>query len=341
MNEGLEHLVRALPKAELHLHLEGAMSPTLAIRLAERHGLALPGSERGVEGLREAFVFRTFEDFIRLYLRISATLSSAADFRDLVLDVSERLAAQNVRYAEVTFTPMTHVARGVARGEVVAGLSEGRAEALARHAVYLRWVFDVVRSFPDQARPTWEFARSVEAYDPGAVAGLGVGGPERGVFDMGPIIDMFAAGRAAGLRSLPHAGEMAGPESIWLAIDQLGADRLGHGVRCLEDPRLVDTLRDRRIPLEVCPTSNVLLGVVPTLAEHPLPRLLAEGLIVTLGSDDPTFFATDLVREFVTCAVTFGWSAMDVRALVAASLEASFMPAAWAESMSCAASVAQ
>lgn len=336
MHEGLADLVRALPKAELHLHLEGAMSPALAIRLAQRHGVALPGTERGIEGLREAFVFRTFEDFIRLYLRVSATLCQAADFRDLVLDVSERLAEQNVRYAETTFTPVTHLARGVPQDEVVAGLQEGRAEALARHGVYLRWVFDVVRSFPDQARPTLAFARAVEAADPGAVVGLGVGGPERGTFDMEPIAEMFAAGRAEGFHSLPHAGEMAGPESMWLALDRLGADRLGHGVRCLEDPRLVEVLRERRIPLEVCPTSNVLLGVAPSLAEHPLPRLLAEGLVVTLGSDDPTFFGTDLVREIVACAAAFGWSPAEVRALIATGIDVSFMPDDWKTRISCA-----
>src|SRR5690606_28549655 len=149
---------------------------------------------------------------------------------------------------------------------------------------------------------------------------------EAGTFAMEPIIRMFQAGRAAGFRSLPHAGEMAGPASIWAALETLGADRIGHGVRCLEDPRLVEVLRERRIPLEVCPSSNVLLGVAPSLAEHPLPRLMEAGLVITLASDDPTLFGTDLIQEYAACAEAFGWSGDDLRELVRMSLEVSFMP---------------
>jgi len=333
MSPRLADFVHALPKAELHVHLEGSMTAELALRLAARHGIALPNAERGEVGLREAFRFHSFADFIRIYLALSSTLCRAADFCDVAVDLARRLALQNVRYAEVTVTPLTHVARGVPVETLLRGLKAGRAEAEISYGVHFRWVFDVVRSFPDQAEPTLLAALALEQSDPGSMAGLGVGGPEVGEFDMRPIAAMMRAGSRAGLRSLPHAGELAGPPSIWTAVRELGAHRLGHGVRCLEDPQLVEYLREHQIPLEVCPTSNVRLGVVENLAAHPLPRLLEAGVAVTLASDDPSLFETSLEEEYLRCAACFGWSAATVRKLALASIEHSSMPAPLAEGM--------
>lgn len=320
MAQVTDAFVRGLPKAELHVHLEGSIEPRLARRLAKRHGVPVP-PEPGPDG------FGDFMQFIRCYLAISRCLVEAPDFRDAAIDLARRHDEQGVVWAEVTFTPITHVARGVAFDTMIEGLVEGRVEAEARHGVKLRWVLDIVRTLLDQGEPTLAFARALQTRDPGSVVGLGLGGPEAGAPSCAPLQPIFAAARAEGLHSVPHAGEMAGPASMWDAVRLLGAERIGHGVRCLEDPELVAHLRDEGVVLEVCPTSNVRLGVVKSIAEHPLRELMEAGLAVTLGSDDPPLFGTDLVREYVQAAEAFSWSEDDVKAMVKASLRHAFMPA--------------
>jgi len=322
MDPAFESFVRALPKAELHLHLEGSMHPEFAVELAHAYGVALP-----------AFRFQSFDAFIRLYVTLSSCLQHPDDIRNLVVDLGRRLDQQNVRYAEVTFTPMTHVARGFAPDRLMRGLAEGRDEVHTRFGVLLRWVFDVVRSFPDQAEPTLAFAVAMREHDPESVVGLGVGGPEAGTFDMSTIARTFAKGRALGFHSVPHAGEWAGPQSVWTAVRELGADRIGHGIRSLEDPALIEHLRVHGIALEVCPTSNVVLGAVPNLAAHPIVQLLEVGVPIVLGSDDPGLFGTDLVQEFVRGSEAFGWDPARVRALARASIDHSFMPETLADDL--------
>jgi adenosine deaminase len=276
-----------------------------------------------VEGLRRRYRFSSFNDFLLLYLAISSCLTEVEDFSAITVDLARGLAAQNVRYAEVTFTPMTHVARGVPGDVLLAGLAEGRARARAEHGVELVWVFDIVRNLLDQAAPTLELALRGRGQ---GVVGLGLAGPESLEWPVQPLVPLFARARAEGLHSLPHAGEHAGPESIWNALRLLGAERLGHGVRCLEDPALVQYLVEKRIPLEVCPSSNVALGVCSNLDQHPLPRLLAAGLAVTLASDDPPLFSTTLTDEYLRCADRFSWSAEQVLSIAAAGFEHSLLP---------------
>nr|WP_255216094.1 adenosine deaminase [Pseudenhygromyxa sp. WMMC2535] len=314
-----------MPKAELHVHLEGSIVPELALRLAARRGVTLPGAEGGVEGLREAYRFRRFTDFIALYVALSRCLERPEDFCDAVVGVAARLGAQQVRWAELTFTPMTHVARGVDADAMLAGLAEGRQRARAEHGVEIAWVFDVVRSFPDQAAPTLDLA--VRGREQGVIS-LGVGGPEGPRWPVDAMAPVFARAKAEGLHSVPHAGEQDGPESIRANLELLGAERIGHGVRCVEDPALMATLRERGIPLELCPTSNVVLGFYPSLAEHPLPRLLAAGLPLSINSDDPPLFGTTLVEEYRRCAASFAWDRAQVLAVAAAAVEHSFMSAA-------------
>ncbi len=331
----LAAFIRALPKAELHLHLEGSVTPRMARRLARRHGVVLPGVDPHDDDadVRQAFPFVDFSGFLRLYVAIASCLHDARDFADIVEDLGDRLAAQGVGYAEVTFTPGLHHHRELPNAPMLEGLAAGRRQVAQRHDIDLRWVFDIVRIFPQQAEPTLGFLRAMEAYDPGSVAGLGLGGPEDRPHEVAPLREAFARARADGFHSLPHAGELAGPERIWEAVRDLGAERIGHGVRCLEDPALVEDLCARGIALEVCPSSNVCLGVVPSLAEHPLPRLLEAGLRLSLGSDDPPLFETDLVSEYERVSDAFGWGADRLRMLATASIEQSFMPAARAERM--------
>ena len=314
----LDAFIAALPKAELHLHLEGSVDEALARKLAIRRGTPLPRYPPPGEG------FGNFGRFLGCYMAICNCFEEPEDFHDAVVSLAERLRAQGVRYAEVTFTTMSHETRGVGRERIAEGLVSGRAAA-AKLGVTMRWVYDVVRSLPEQAEPTLRSALAMAALDPGSVVGFGVGGPERETDDPRVLADVFTAARQAGLHSLPHAGEQAGPKSIWGALEVLGAERLGHGVRCLEDPELVRHLAATGVPLEVCPTSNVHTGVVATFAEHPLPALLAAGLQVSIGSDDPPLFGTDLCREYQRCVAGFGWDAERVRGLARTSIEHSFM----------------
>lgn len=316
----IEDLVRRLPKAELHVHLEGSIGPALAASLAARHGITLPGGTHYKARER----YERFVDFAELYLAISSCLQEAEDFTRVVQAVGDGLLDQNVRYAEVTFTPWTHVARGVDPGAMLVGLLEGRASALER-GIVIRWVFDIVRHLPDTAEPTLQFALDARRADPNGVVGLGLAGPEGPEFPIDPFESVFERARAEGLVSLPHAGEQAGAASVREAVERLGASRIGHGFRCLEDPRVVELLLERDVALEVCPSSNIALGLVPSLEAHPLPHLLEAGLRVSLGSDDPPLFATDLVREYTRCASAFGWDQATVRRMAAAAVEQSYM----------------
>jgi adenosine deaminase len=322
----LDWLIRELPKVELHVHLEGSIVPELALRLAARRGVVLPGAgpdgQASIEGLRAAYRFTSFRDFLKVYVALSSTLQQAEDFAEAVFGVAEQLAAQRVRRAEMTFTPMTHVARGVDPDAMLDGLAHGRARARAELGVDLAWVFDVVRSLPEQADQT--LALALRGREQGVFA-VGVGGPEGPAWSVAPLADMFARAKAEGLASVPHAGEQHGAASLRETLDQLAPDRIGHGVRCLEDPEIVAELVDKRIPLEVCPSSNVALGVVASLAEHPLPRLQAAGLALSLGSDDPPLFGTTLVDEYRRCAQAFGWGAEELLAIAGAAVDQSFM----------------
>ncbi len=321
----LDRLILALPKVELHIHLEGSIPPELALQLATRHGRSLPGMAGGASGLRQHYLFPSFREFVDMYLAISACLVTAADFAEITRVVAANLAAQNIVYAEVTFTPMTHVARGVDPEAMLAGLAEGRERALAEHGVEIAWVFDIVRCFADQAEPT--LALALQGQRDGVI-GLGFTGPESPKWPTAPFAPTFARAKANGLRSLPHAGEMSGPDSIRAALTDLQADRLGHGVRAVDDPALLEHLAALKLPLEVCPTSNIGIGLFPDLASHPLPQLLAAGLEVSLASDDPPMFATTLCDEFRRCAAAYAWDAERITSLAAAAVRHSYLPAA-------------
>ncbi|MBX7081056.1 MAG: adenosine deaminase [Nannocystaceae bacterium] len=318
-HDSLRAFVTALPKAELHLHLEGSIQPELALRLAARHGVRLPGDEAGVAGVREAYRCRDFSAFIAIYLALSRCLQTPADLCDVLDALAGRLAHGGVVHAEITFTPMTHHRRGVPLEAMIEGLLAGRAAAAAR-GVSIAFVFDVVRSLPDQADGTLAFARSVAARTRAAVAGLGLAGPEHERYPLTPMLPVFEQARADGFAVLPHAGEFVGASNVRAAIDELGARRIGHGVRAVEDPALVAELAARGIPLEVCPSSNVALGVYRSIAEHPLPRLREAGVEVVLATDDPALFGVELVDEYLRCAAAFGWGEAELAALARASL---------------------
>jgi adenosine deaminase len=322
----LDSYLRAAPKAELHVHLEGAIQPATLLALARRNGVALPAADEA--GLRRLFAYRDFAHFVELFVLATRCLRTVADYETIVYELGAELARQHVRYAEVTFSPSTHRALGVPHDTYFAGLTRGRARARADFGVELNWIFDIVRAVADPTRlaayADYVTDVAIEGRRDGVVA-LGLGGAEAGA-PPEPFAPWFDRARAAGLRSAPHAGEHAGPESVWGALRALGAERIGHGVRAIEDRALVAHLAEQAIPLEISPTSNIRLGVYPDYAAHPLRRLHEAGVAITVNSDDPPLFNTTLSDEVATLAGPFGLDVASCDAILLNAVRHSFLP---------------
>lgn len=317
----MESFLLDLPKAELHVHLEGSIRPPTLLELARRRGVRLPADD--IEGLRRWFEFTDFEHFVRIYLKCSECLRDPEDFQLLVRDFIEEQARQNILYSEAHFTIGTHLMNGCNGREIRDALWEAVREGERRWGVRVRWIPDIVRNVPYQwADETLEWA--LEGRDHGVVA-LGLSGFET-THPNEPFRSHFQAAEEAGLHRVAHAGEHAGPESIRSSLEVCQPHRLGHGVRATEDPELVEWLAEREIPLEVCPTSNLRLGVYPDLERHPFRRLAEAGCLATINSDDPPLFNTTLTREYVKVAETFGYSPTEMTGFAEAALRASFLP---------------
>jgi adenosine deaminase len=260
---------------------------------------------------------------VAIYEMITGCLRTPDDYRLVAHEFGGDCARQHVRYAEVTFTVVSNQRlTGLPWQAILEGLNAGRAQARADFGVDWGWVFDISRDYPETQDQVLEIA--LAARDRGVVA-LGLGGTEA-EFPAELFERTFARAREADLRRVPHSGENAGPESVWSTLRLLHADRLGHGVRCVEDPALVDHLRQRQIPLELCPTSNVCLGVYPDYAAHPLRQLWDAGLPVTVNSDDPPMFGTDLNHEYEVLVDYFGFNADELEQISLNGLRASFLP---------------
>lgn len=321
--EGLDAFLAALPKVELHVHLEGAMRPSTLLALARKWDVELPA--RDIEGVRRWFRFQDFEHFVSIYLTCSEVLKEPEDFHRLALDFLEKQAEQNILYSEAHFTISTHVANGVDGTGVMEALEAARAEGLRRWDTDLALVPDIVRNVEvERADVTLEWA--LEGRRRGLVAALGLSGIEAS-YPNEPFAEHFRRAEEEGLHRVAHAGEHAGPESVRSALEVARAERIGHGVRSVEDPELVAELARRNIPLEVCPTSNLCLGVFPDLESHSFDRLHRAGVPLSINSDDPPFFNTTLVGEYRAVARTFGYSAPEMAAFALAALEHSFLPA--------------
>jgi len=312
---------RSIPKVDLHVHLEGSIRPPTLLKLAERNGIRLPAQDEA--GLQAFYQFHDFTHFIQVYMAITGCLRSVDDYRLAAYEFGRDCSHQNIRYAEVTFSILTNVRlTGLPWQDILAGLNGGREQARNEWGVDWRWVFDIVRDLPETQGRVLEIA--LAARDQGVVA-LGLGGSERG-FPPGLFAATFQQARQAGLARVPHAGEIEGPESIRAAIDLLHADRIGHGVRCIEDPALMETLRSRQIPLEICPTSNVQLGIYPDYAAHPLRRLWDAGLSITVNSDDPPMFGTDLAHEYEILVEYFRFTEDELARLSLNGVHCSLLP---------------
>jgi len=319
--EDLGRLARRMPKAELHLHFEGSVPPALLLELARKNRVALPADD--VAGLRRWFRFEDFEHFVQVYVALSRCLRDPEDFQRAAEAILESQAGQNVLYSEVHLTISTHHAHGVNVDEVGHALGETLAAAGERFGVEMALIPDIVRNVPiERADLTLEWALAHRRH---GVVALGLSGLES--WPTEPFAEHFAAARAEGLHRVAHAGEHAGPESIRLALDLCDPERIGHGIRAVDDPALVAELRERDIPLEVCPTSNVRLGAAADLSSHPVRELLELGAPVTLHSDDPALFDTSLSEEYRLVAESCGLTAKRLAELSLAALAHAFLPA--------------
>jgi aminodeoxyfutalosine deaminase len=318
--DSLRSFIHALPKVELHVHLVGSAGVDTVLDLARRHPSAGVPTDRAE--LERFFTFRDFDHFLRVYWAVQSMLVDRHDIRLLVTGLAAELARQNVRYAEVTVTPYNHLLDGMAGDELLAGLTEGRALAATEHGVELAWCFDIPGEKGIRAgRETLLFALRER---PDGLVSFGLGGPEVGV-GRATFEPFFTAAREAGLRSVPHAGETTGPATVWAALHDLGAERIGHGTSCTADPALVAYLAEHRVPLEVCPTSNVRTGQVPSIAAHPVRRMLDHGLVVTLNTDDPPMFGATLEGEYLAVATALGLRPAELARLAANAVHASFL----------------
>ena len=312
--------VSALPKAELHVHHVGSASMRTVAELAERHAgsTTVPTDP---EALADFFTFTDFAHFIEVYLSVVDLLRTPEDLWTLTYDVARDLAEQNVRYVELTCTPYTSIAVGISAEAYCEALEDARRRAEADFGLTMRWCFDIPgESGLPSADVTLDTALRLQ---PDGLVSFGLGGPEIGV-PREQFASHFQRAKAAGLRSVPHAGESTGPETIWDSINHLGAERIGHGIAAAQDPALMAYLAEHDIALEVCPTSNVCTRSVPSLAEHPLPALVAAGVPVTINSDDPPMFSTTLNQEYEVAAELLGLDNAGIADLAKASVRSSF-----------------
>ncbi|MFI5267940.1 MAG: adenosine deaminase [Chloroflexota bacterium] len=309
--------VTAIPKADIHLHLEGAIRPATVVDLARENGLDFPYASAAA--LEEALAFEDFLQFLAMFQVVNRCLAKPRDFERIARELIEDLATQNVVYAEVRYSPMHPMLRGISFHDVTSAVIEGMRQGASDTGMGLALICGLTRQW-DGCLETTKLAvewagRGVDAVD--------IGGDEAG-FPADGFVDVYRVAREGGLQLTAHAGEASGPESVWAAVELLGVRRIGHGVRSIEDPRLVEFLRDVGVTLEVCPTSNVKTGVVPDFAHHPLRRLYDAGVRVTLNSDDPAMFQTDVAHEYEVAAREFGFTEPELLQLTRNAIEAGF-----------------
>jgi adenine deaminase len=316
----LAAFIAGLPKAELHMHIEGSLEPELMFELARRNRVEIPF--KSVEEVRAAYSFSNLQDFLDIYYQGANVLLAEADFRDLAEAYFDRAAADGVVHAEIFFDPQTHTDRGIPFNTVVAGLAAGMDAARARHGITSRLILCFLRHLEEEAA----FATLAEA-EPwlDRIDGVGLDSSELG-HPPSKFARVFARAGEMGLKRVAHAGEEGPAAYVWEALDLLHVDRLDHGNRSLDDPALVRRLADEQMTLTVCPLSNLKLCVVPDMAQHPIDRMLAEGLRVTLNSDDPAYFGGYVNDNYRAAAEARGLTRDQLVTLARNSFLGSFLP---------------
>jgi adenosine deaminase len=317
----IEDLIRGIPKAELHVHLEGTLEPALMLELSERNGIEPPAAADA-----QAHTDCAFDDlahFLRIYYAGVSVLRSERDFHDLTAAYLRRAHADGVRHAEVFFDPQSHLSRGIALDTVVDGIAGALQEAERTAGISSRLILCFLRDLGPQAAAE-TLALALTRRD--AIAGVGLDSVEAG-YPPGAFAAVFAQARAAGLVAVAHAGEEGPAAYVWEALDTLAVSRIDHGVRAADDAALVERLAREGIPLTMCPLSNLYLRVVRSLDEHPLKRLLEAGVRVTINSDDPAYFCGYLVDNYLAAQRALQLTPADIHALARNSIEASLLPA--------------
>ncbi|MFD3653074.1 adenosine deaminase [Streptomyces sp. NPDC058620] len=319
MND-LHPFIAGLPKAELHVHHVGSASPRIVSELAAHH----PDSKvpTDPEALADFFTFTDFAHFVDVYLSVVDLIRTPEDVRLLTFEVARDMARQNIRYAELTVTPFSSTRRGIPEVGFMEAIEDARKAAEAELGVVLRWCFDI----PGEAglEAAAETTRLALDLRPEGLISFGLGGPEVGV-ERPQFKPYFDRAIAAGLHSVPHAGETTGPQTVWDALTALRAERIGHGTSSVQDPKLLDHLAEHRIPLEVCPTSNIATRAVADLDLHPVREMVGAGVLVTINSDDPPMFGTDLNNEYAVAARLLGLDERGVADLAKNAVEASYL----------------
>jgi adenosine deaminase len=315
----LKTFALGLPKAELHLHLEGTLEPEMMFALAERNGVMLPFDT--VDQARAAYRFQDLQSFLDLYYAGCAALVTEDDFYDLTWAYLTRAARENIVHVEPFFDPQTHTDRGILFGNIVTGILTALEDGAEKFGITSRLIMSFLRDKPvSGALGTLDRARLYGR----RIAGVGLDSAEIG-HPPEDFAEVFDVARERGYRLVAHAGEEGPPAYILGALDTLGVERIDHGGRCLESPLLMERLARDRVPLTMCPLSNLRLHVVPSLAEHPLKTLMDAGLLVTVNSDDPAYFGGYLTDNYVATAEALGLGPHDLAALAEASFEASFL----------------
>ncbi|MEU5699844.1 adenosine deaminase [Streptomyces aurantiacus] len=319
----LHAFIAGLPKAELHVHHVGSASPRIVSELAARHTDSKVPSDP--EALVDYFTFTDFAHFIDVYLSVVDLIRTPEDVRLLTYEIARDMARQQVRYAELTLTPFSSVIRrGIDEGAFMDAIEDARTAAEADFGTILRWCFDIPgEAGLESAEQTVRLA-TTDKIRPEGLVSFGLGGPEIGV-PRPQFKPYFDRAIAAGLHSVPHAGETTGPETVWDALTDLRAERIGHGTSSARDPKLLAHLAEHRIPLEVCPTSNIATRAVRTLDEHPLKEFVRAGVVVTVNSDDPPMFGTDLNNEYAVAARLLDLDERGLAALAKNAVEVSFL----------------
>lgn len=310
--------LQAMPKVEIHVHLEGATDAETIYRIAQRNQVALPVTS--LEEWKSCYQFRDFNHFLEVYRTTKQCIQTPEDFVEIVEKFLLNQSRQNIRYSEVSYGPALHYGK-LTNDELLDALAFGAARGEAKYGSRVKFIIELSRRFTHLQTQILEFA--LQGQEKGIVIGLGIGGPETG-YPPENYAKAFAKARSQGLRVVAHAGETEGPSSIWGALNSLQAERIGHGVRCLEDAVLVETLQKKQTPLEISPQSNYCLGIVPSDQPHPIRQMLDAGLYCTLNSDDPPMFSTNLNNEYLTLAAQ-GFSWEELWQLNLNTLEATFL----------------
>lgn len=319
--EKLYEFIKRKPKAELHVHLEGAIKPYTLFEIAERNNMDLPAKTE--KELKEFFKFKNFQHFVEIYNIVTGCIKTVDDYELISYQFGCECARQNIYYAEVTFSIFTNCRlTGLSWQKILDALNKGRLRAAQEFNINWKWIFDILRDEPQSQKFVLDAV--LNSKDQGVI-GLGLTGSEV-LFNTEAFVETFDIAHKNKIGITIHAGEMAGPKSICDAIELLHADRIGHGVNCIQDSELIEFLKQKQIPLEICPTSNICMGVFPDFKSHPLRKLWDAGLLLTVNSDDPALFDTDLNNEYKILVDYFDFDINDLERISLNGVHASFLP---------------